>query len=298
MLQTSIDWQTIAKHITETTDQEFQVQTHYSISGGCINQAFRIEGLGQHYFVKINQPSEYEMFESEAASLAELAQPAVIKVPVPICWGATKGHAYLVTEYIAMPGDARNAGIQLGHQLAVLHQVMRTPYGWYRDNYIGSTPQRNTQENDWVTFWQKQRLGYQLELAAHKGYGGNLQTHGEKLLDGMGAFFTDYTPSPSLLHGDLWSGNYAVDIEGQPVIFDPAIYYGDREVDIAMTELFGGFPSDFYAAYQDKWPLDVGYSTRKVLYNLYPILNHLNLFGGGYLTQAEGMILKLLSEIK
>lgn len=295
---TSIDWHAIAKHITETTEKDFQVQTHYSISGGCINQAFRIEGLGQNYFVKINHPNEYEMFASEAASLAELAQPAVIKVPVPICWGQTQESAYLVTEYIAMPGDARNAGIQLGHQLAVLHQVMRTPYGWYRDNYIGSTPQINSQENDWVTFWQKHRLGYQLELAAHKGYNGQLQSKGEQLLDEIGAFFTNYTPSPSLLHGDLWSGNYAVDAEGQPVIFDPAIYYGDRETDIAMTELFGGFPSDFYAAYQDKWVLDVGYPTRKVLYNLYHILNHLNLFGGGYLSQAEGMILKLLSEIK
>jgi protein-ribulosamine 3-kinase len=297
MLHTNIDWQSIAQHIAQTIEQDFQVHAHYPISGGCINQAFRIEGLGQHYFVKLNQPTELTMFESEAAGLAELAQPAVIKVPVPICWGRTSQHAYLVTEYITMPGNARSAGVQLGHQLAVLHQVMHAPYGWYRDNYIGSSIQINQFENDWVSFWQKNRLAYQLELAAHRGYGGNLQRQGEKLLHELPAFFRTYTPSPSLLHGDLWSGNYAIDGDGQPVIFDPAIYYGDRETDIAMTELFGGFPSDFYSAYQEKWPLDSGYNTRKVLYNLYHILNHLNLFGGSYLSQAESMIGQLLSEL-
>jgi fructosamine-3-kinase len=148
-----------------------------------------------------------------------------------------------------------------------------------------------------VDFWRTNRLNYQLELAACKGYTGILQTQGEQLLADMHLFFSDYTPLSSLLHGDLWAGNYGIDTRNQPVLFDPAVYYGDREVDIAMTELFGGFPNRFYQAYQDTFPLDSGYVVRKKLYNLYYILNNLNTFGGGYLRQAEGIILGLLSEL-
>lgn len=298
MVHTMVDWQMIADHISKTTGQQFQIQTHYSIAGGCINQAYRIEGNGQNYFVKLNSAAYHDMFEAEAGGLAELAQPAVIKVPVPVCWGIAGTYAYLVTEYIALRGDSNSAGSSLGHQLAVMHQVMRTPYGWHRDNYIGSTVQVNTLENSWETFWRKHRLGYQLELAARNGYSGQLQQKGEQLLAHVNQFFTDYIPSPSLLHGDLWAGNYASDIENQPVIFDPAIYYGDRETDLAMTELFGGFSAQFYATYEETWPLDVGYKTRKHLYNLYHVLNHLNLFGGGYLNQAERTIERLLSEVR
>jgi len=130
----------------------------------------------------------------------------------------------------------------------------------------------------------------------------NNRTHllrrGEALQATLTHFFTDHRPTPSLLHGDLWSGNYAFDAQGRPVIFDPAVYFGDRETDLAMTELFGGFPAAFYAAYNAAWPLDAGYATRKTLYNLYHILNHFNLFGGGYLSQAQGMIDRLLSECR
>ena len=140
-------------------------------------------------------------------------------------------------------------------------------------------------------------MGFQLKLAADKGYGGLLQANGERLCSDMAALFDNYLPQPSLLHGDLWAGNAAVDKQGCPVIFDPACYYGDREADLAMTELFGGFSRDFYAAYQAVWPLNQGYGVRKTFYNLYHILNHLNLFGGGYLRQAESMMAMLLAEI-
>ncbi|MGZ8947750.1 MAG: fructosamine kinase family protein, partial [Methylococcaceae bacterium] len=170
-------------------------------------------------------------------------------------------------------------------------------FGWHRDNTIGSTLQINNQSNDWLTFWREQRLGFQLKLAGNNGYGGSLQANGECLCSDMAILFNDYMPQPSLLHGDLWAGNAAVDKLGSPVIFDPACYYGDREADLAMTELFGGFSRDFYAAYQAVWPLDDGYDVRKTLYNLYHILNHLHLFGGGYLRQAESMMAMLLSEI-
>jgi len=183
----------------------------------------------------------------------------------------------------------------LGRQLAALHRVTHTRFGWHRDNTIGSTPQINTQKNDWVTFYREQRLRYQLELAAENGYGGSLQRRGEQLLERLPAFFISYRPRPSLLHGDLWGGNHAALTDGTPVIFDPAVYYGDREADLAMTELFGGFGSGFYSAYRAAWPLDPGYRVRKDLYNLYHVLNHLNLFGGGYRGQAEQMVDRLLA---
>jgi len=164
------------------------------------------------------------------------------------------------------------------------------------NNHIGATPQSNDWQYSWSDFWREQRLGYQLDLAASNGYGGKLQTLGKQLLMRFPSLI-DHAPVPSLIHGDLWGGNMSFDSNAQPVIYDPATYYGDREAEIAMTELFGGFSADFYAAYQDAWPLDQGYAARKTLYNLYHILNHLNLFGGGYLGQAQGMMERLLAEV-
>jgi fructosamine-3-kinase len=143
-----------------------------------------------------------------------------------------------------------------------------------------------------------QRLGFQLRLAAQNSLGTKLQRLGELLLANLEGFFPGYRPPASLLHGDLWGGNAAFAISGEPVVFDPAVYYGDREADLAMTELFGGFDSRFYAAYREAWPLDPGYGTRKTLYNLYHILNHANLFGGGYVSQTENMLQRLLAELK
>ena len=298
MFFSTVDWQSIANHITEATGQSFTIKNQSSIGGGCINTTYRLEGEGRLYFAKLNQHSYLDMFEAEAEGLQTLAKPQVIKVPDVICTGSCQNYSYLVLEFIDMGGGGNLAHTQLGHQLAALHQVTHSQFGWHRDNYIGSTPQINKQENDWVTFWQEHRLYFQLELASNHGHHGKLQQDGERLLADLGYFFTDYRPQPSLLHGDLWSGNYSINIQGQPVIYDPAVYFGDREADIAMTELFGGFSQNFYAAYQDHMPLDVGYKVRKNLYNLYHILNHLNLFGSGYRNQAERMVSTLLSEIR
>ncbi len=191
-----------------------------------------------------------------------------------------------------------SAGLSTTPSAPRLNTISEITTGYISGNTIGSTPQYNQRDNDWVHFWQQQRLGSQLQLAAANGYGGTLQTQGEQLLARLGEFFCDYRPQASLLHGDLWGGNAAADAKGQPVLFDPACYYGDREADIAMTELFGGFGSDFYAAYQAEFPLDAGYKTRKTLYNLYHIINHVNLFGSGYLSQANAMLGKLLAELK
>jgi fructosamine-3-kinase len=155
---------------------------------------------------------------------------------------------------------------------------------------------QNAVNKDWIDFWRERRLGFQLRLATVNGFGSQLQDPGERLLDILPAFFKGYSPQPSLLHGDLWAGNHAYLADGTPVVFDPAVYYGDRECDLAMTELFSGFPADFYAAYSATWPLDTGYVVRRDFYNLYHILNHANLFGGRYVQQAKEIMQRLLSE--
>jgi len=193
--------------------------------------------------------------------------------------------------------SARGDDALLGEQLATLHRRTGKAFGFTQDNFIGSSPQRNTWNNDWISFWREERLGFQLELAAENGYGGKLQSLGEDLLEALPAFFEGYAPAPSLLHGDLWSGNHAFLADGTPTIFDPAVYYGDRECDLAMTELFGGYTANFYAAYRAAWPLHEGYGLRRDLYNLYHILNHANLFGGGYANQAEQMMRTLLQRM-
>ncbi|MEE8197728.1 MAG: fructosamine kinase family protein [Acidiferrobacterales bacterium] len=291
-------WSKIADEIATATAKPFALRVQRSIGGGCINSVAALEGNGQRYFAKLNDASKADMFEAEFAGLQEIARVAAIRVPRPICWGTAGTHAYLVLEWIDEGASSAQSMARFGQDLAQLHRFTADHYGWHRDNTIGSTPQVNTVSRDWIEFWRTHRLGFQLELAARKGYRGRLQRKGDALLDKVGAFFPGYTPQPSLLHGDLWAGNYTTDQDGRPVLFDPAVYYGDREADLAMTELFGGFTAGFYHAYRDAFPLDQGYGIRKTLYNLYHILNHLNLFGGGYGSQAERMIDTLLSEIR
>lgn len=278
--------------------EDFKIRSTASASGGCINSACRVTGDKASFFVKLNRPELISMFEAEAEGLRELAAAGVLRVPRPICCGAGGGQAFLVMEHLELRSARGDCDRALGLGLAELHRIPRGYFGWHRDNTIGSTPQSNGRETDWIAFWRDKRLGFQLRLAAANGYGGRLQGQGEKLLARLPALFDGYAPRPALLHGDLWGGNHAADEQGQPVIFDPASYYGDREADLAMTELFGGFGRDFYAAYREALPLDDGYPTRKTLYNLYHILNHLNLFGGGYLAEAQGMIERLLAELR
>lgn len=290
-------WPKISCEISTATGQHFTLHSSQSISGGDINRAFLIEGNGQRYFVKLNEASRAAMFEAEAAGLDEIAASRAIRVPRPICCGMAGEAAYLVQEHIDMHSCGNTTSEALGRQLAEMHRHTAEQHGWRRDNTIGSTFQGNTQNGDWIDFWREQRLGFQLRLAANNGFRGELQRKGERLLLSLHQFFPGYTPPPSLLHGDLWGGNCAAGPHGEAVIFDPAVYYGDRETDLAMTELFGGFSPRFHAAYREAWPLDPGYAVRKTLYNLYHILNHANLFGGGYATRAEAMIDRLLDEL-
>jgi fructosamine-3-kinase len=285
----------ISQQIATVTGGDFVCTNQQSLGGGCINSAFKLEGKDSSYFVKHNSAHMLNMFIAEAAGLEAMAETRTIRVPKPVCHGIAGNQSYLVMDYIPFGGG--NNTQQLGEQLAEMHRHTHRQFGFHIDNTIGSTHQDNTPDDDWVSFWQQRRLGFQLELAKKNGCGRRLSSNGEKLLEHIPQFFTNYQPRPSLLHGDLWGGNYSYASDGQPVIFDPATYFGDREADIAMTECFGGFGRGFYNAYNGAWQLDVGYSVRKTLYNLYHIINHFNLFGGGYLGQAESMSSLLLSEV-
>ena len=288
-------WQSVEQSIQTATGAAFSIQRTTPISGGCINAAWCIDNGAMRYFVKTNSAAKLTMFEAEAAGLAALSASRMLRVPHPLTNGVAGSEAFLVLEWLDLDGPGSAA--QLGQQLATLHRTSAPHFGFASDNTIGDTPQHNPWTDNWLDFWREQRLGFQLELAARNGLGGSLQTSGTQLMGKLAGLFAGYQPPASLLHGDLWSGNYGYTQAGEPVIFDPAAYYGDREADLAMTELFGGFPADFYAAYRAAWPLDAGYGVRKHLYNLYHILNHANLFGGSYAQQAEGMMARLLAEL-
>ncbi len=292
------NWSAIAEQIAATTRQPFELRKTTAIGGGCINQAYRATDGKRSFFVKTNHADKLTMFAAEAAGLQEIDQSNTLRVPKPVCWGENGQNAWLVLEYLDLNPRTSDSPDDFGAGLAAMHRTTAPQFGYARDNTIGSTPQINTLSSDWIVFWRTNRLGYQLSLAKNNGYCGNLQKTGERVLDSLDQFFDNYSPVPSLLHGDLWSGNFSYDHCGKPVIFDPAVYYGDREADIAMTELFGGFPGRFYSVYRHEYPLDSGYNTRKVLYNLYHILNHLNLFGGSYRHQAEQMMNYLLAEVR
>lgn len=290
------DWSDIAGQIAAASEQPFAPRPPRQVGGGCINSAVVLGDGETRWFVKLNDVSRLDMFEAERDGLDAMAATGSIRVPRPLCCGIAGGQAFIAMEYLVLGAAGNRTAARAGEQLAAMHRSTAAAHGWHRDNTIGATPQPNAQDTDWARFWSERRLGFQLDLAARNGHGGRLQQRGAKLLERVGALL-DHAPAPSLLHGDLWGGNFSADAGGNPVIFDPACYYGDREADIAMTELFGGFASRFYAAYNAVWPLDPGYDTRKTLYNLYHILNHLNLFGGGYGSQAERMIDRLLATV-
>ncbi|MBA1146688.1 fructosamine kinase family protein [Ectothiorhodospiraceae bacterium WFHF3C12] len=290
-------WSEITEAIESATGEPFHPEPPQAVGGGCINEARSLSDGRRSYFVKTNGSNRLPMFEAEAAGLDLLRRPEGVRVPEPVCHGSAGDTAYLVLEYIPMGRPGADGWARMGAGLAAIHASAATRYGWDRDNTIGTTRQPNTWSSDWAAFFRENRLGFQLRLAADNGHGGGWLERGQRLADGLRGFFQGYDPVPSLLHGDLWSGNADFDAGGAPVIYDPAVYFGDRESDIAMTELFGRFPEAFYDAYADAWPLDEGYPVRRDLYQLYHVLNHLNLFGGGYRASAARLIDRLLAEL-
>jgi protein-ribulosamine 3-kinase len=290
----------MARAISDASGALFRVSNQSFPAGGCINHSLCLSAEdGRRCFVKTNRASLLGMFEAEADGLAELSAAHAIRVPRPLTHGVAVGQSFLVMEWLDMEGmsEVSPLGGTFGEQLALMHHKTGHIFGWRRDNTIGSTPQSNAETQDWVAFYRDQRLRPQLALAAKQGAPGNLLDAAEQLLAEIADFFPGYSPQASLLHGDLWCGNAAF-CAGQPVLFDPAVFYGDRETDLAMTELFGGFPTDFHAAYRAIWPVDPGYNSRKSLYQLYHLLNHFNLFGEPYGRQSGRVIHRLLSELR
>ena len=288
----------IAAAIGDCTGLPFVALSAEPVGGGSIHRAWRLADERRHYFVKTGGIAAAPMFAAEVQGLQALSAAAVVPTPTFITLGQSGSGAFLVLEHLDLVPLNPSAGARLGTALAQLHRITGESFGWSEDNFIGATPQQNTPHRSWPYFFGERRLRPQLQLARQNGMDRPLVEKGYGIIERIGGFFLDYRPAPSLLHGDLWSGNAAQTRDGGPVIFDPACYYGDRETDIAMAELFGGFPTSFYAAYRAGWPLDSGYEVRKPLYNLYHVLNHFNLFGSAYLGQAQRMIESLLTELK
>ena len=284
----------IERAISESTGSPFQLHTSASIAGGCINEAFCIEGKdGRQFFVKKNQASFLSFFKAEAQALTEIRETQTIHAPEVIAHGVENDKAFLVLEFMKEGTASPSGQAKLGTLLAKMHRVEQAHFGWGMDNCIGATPQPNPKSNNWSEFYRDHRLSHQFDQAAQKGRrfeGAN------DLLDQIDSFFSTYHPHPSLLHGDLWGGNASYDSAGMPFVFDPASYYGDRETDLAFTYMFGGFTSAFYQAYEEEYPLESGFKVRKILYNLYHELNHFNLFGGGYASSAQSSINELLKQ--
>ncbi len=264
-------------------------ETPVAVSGGDISSAWRVGNV----FLKTGPASSHDMFSAEAEGLAELAAPGIVRVPEVLACGTHDDTAYLATEWLQLGRPSRDTEAAFGKQLALLHETTQERFGWHRDNTIGLTPQHNDWSDSWVDFFREQRLGFQLRLAAENGFGGALQEQGARLQRRLPLFFERHEPRPALLHGDLWGGNWA-SCNGEPVIFDPAVYYGDPESDLAMTRLFGGFGAAFYDAYAAHKPAASGSHDRSDLYQLYHVLNHLNLFGSAYLGRAQELINRLL----
>ena len=285
----------IAEAIREALGADVSVVSRQAVGGGCIHRAWqlRLDEEPWSLFVKTNAAETIGMFSAEAEGLEELRKANAIRAPQPLAHGVADGSAYLVLEWLEV--SSRGDQAESGRQLAALHRRESGDgrYGWHRDNVIGATPQVNDWCESWAEFFVTRRLEPQLRMAEKNG---QPFADAKRVLRRAEEMLAGHEPPASLLHGDLWSGNagFALfDGEAQPVIFDPATYFGDRETDLAFTEFFGGFGAEFYRGYAEAAPLADGYEQRRDLYNLYHVLNHCNLFGGDYRRQAEQIMGRL-----
>ena len=268
-----------------------KIKSVSSVSGGCISSAYRItDENGNNYFLKCN-PSPKDLFIKESNGLTELKKADLIRVPEVI----DSNEEFLLTEFIASGSRSKNFFENFGRSFAQLHKYTGKKFGFYENNYIGSNPQLNipikSEENDWVAFYFNKRILFQFKLAEKNGYAKKELIEGISFLEkNIHKIIGDSLEPPSLLHGDLWGGNYIIDENGNACLVDPAVYYGNREADLAMTKLFGGFSNEFYISYNDSYPLKEGYEYRENLYKLYHVLNHLNIFGTSYYSHVISLI--------
>jgi fructosamine-3-kinase len=282
------------RHLETRLGSELRKKVHVKrvlpVSGGSINLTAKIDTSAGTFFLKTNDSFRYpKMFEKEAKGLDELNKHQLFTIPKVLFTGEEDGHAYILMEFIEARGRKNNFWEIFGSSLAKLHKQGSFRYGYDEDNYIGSLVQSNKEHKKWTSFFIEERLEKQLKLAMQSG---KMNKSDESLFQ---KFYMKYESMvtdepPSLLHGDLWSGNFIVGRDGEPCLIDPAVYFGNREVDLAMTKLFGGFDMIFYKSYNDEYPLAPGYEERVEMHNVYPLMVHLNLFGGGYADQVRAII--------
>lgn len=286
-------WQAISQQLSEALMFSFNIVEKVHLSGGDISECYMISDGEQRYFVKVNSKEYMGKFQVEAENLRLMRQTDSVALPELVLIGQSKTNAFIILNYLATkPLEDSENSFAFGQKLAKLHLWgEQKQYGCDQDNYLGATLQPNSWHKKWSTFFAEHRIGWQLQLLKEKGV---VFASVDDIVDVFSRRLSNHNPRPSLIHGDLWHGNVALSAFG-PICYDPACYWGDRECDLAMTELFGGFHADFYRGYEAVAPLSSGYSERKELYNLYHLLNHCNLFGGHYLEQAQKSIDNILS---
>ena len=281
---------TVLKTLQNHLGLNIELNSTKSVGGGDINEAYNLNTSVGDFFVKKNSASRYpQMFKKEALGLKLLAEANEISVPEVITFGETDDVAFLVLKYIVSSSKSNTFWDDFGKQLAKLHKHSSDHFGLGHDNYIGSLPQPNRKHDNWVDFFREERLGFQVKMARDRGNIGN------DTVRAFGRFYRKLdeifpVEPPSLIHGDLWGGNYMVDQNGRAVIIDPAVYYGHREMDLGMSQLFGGFSAEFYQSYHEEYPLEKGWQQRLDYCNLYPLMVHVNLFGGGYLNSVKSIL--------
>ncbi len=267
-----------------------------NVGGGCINEGYCYETDKGPFFVKQNKQQSIGIFDAEVHGLEDLHKTGTVRVPIPYCCGTLcrTGGSYVIMEYISFGKPKEGSQALFGEQLANLHAMnIESRFGYFMDNTLGSTPQTNSWSDNWVEFFIKNRLQFQIDLAEVSIEDGTLKLYGYKLLDKLSRFFEGVAIRPSLIHGDLWKGNFAVDEEGAPVIFDPAPYFAHHEAELSIMDMFGGFSEEFYEAYHARIPKAEGFEERQLVYKLYHYLNHLNLFGSSYYPSCISILKKL-----
>ena len=264
-----------------------------AVSGGSIARSYRLSDGQNQSFIKCLDAAEGAILEAEQEGLNRLANTRTLAVPKVIGSGEIDQLAWLAIEWCEMHGMTAEADDLLGEQLAALHRNEGEYYGLEYNNFIGRTPQLNSPTENWTEFFFQHRLGFQLRLLDRNSPKHQWEQQLQGLRNQWEHQFPDYQPQASLLHGDLWSGNVALLQDGRPLVFDPAVHYGDRECDLAMADLFGGFSDRFYQSYNRSWPLARGWPQRRRYYQLYHLLNHANLFGGHYIEICRKLVAEL-----
>ena len=285
-------WKTINQQISQAIHYDFKHTHKRQLQNTSTDKLFHISDGKHNYLVKITQKNELDRFEAQAQGLKQLTQNSIFMVPDCITTGANIEYAFIVLEWLTLDDLPHTHWSTMGEHLAMLHQKHeQAMFGFDTDNYLSSTPQPNQWHKKWDVFFAEERIGWQLQLLAEKDI---VLADPEQLINLVKEQLHNHHVLPSLLHGDFWRGNMGF-VNNIPTLFDPACYYGDREVDIAMSELFAPLPDEFYNAYDHHYPLSQNYQHRKLIYQLYPILNHANIYAGHYLNQAKEHVEKLLN---